>query len=82
VLEARKTKLGADHPETLRSMHNLAFTWKKYGRDIEALKLIEECVIARTRILGTNHPNTLSSRKTLLEWQTEESEIGASANRE
>jgi tetratricopeptide (TPR) repeat protein len=82
VLEARKTKLGADHPETLISMHNLAYTWKGYDRDTEALKLMEECVIARTRILGTNHPDTLSSRKALLEWQTEKSEIGASADRE
>jgi tetratricopeptide (TPR) repeat protein len=82
VLEARKTKLGADHPNTLTSINNLAFTWKGFGRDIEALKLMEDCVKARTRILGTNHPDTLSSRKALLKWQTEKSEIGASADTE
>ena len=81
VLEARKTKLGADHPDTLMSMNNLAYISKVYGRDTEALNLMEECVIARTQILGTNHPYTLSSRKSLLEWQTEESEISASADR-
>jgi hypothetical protein len=82
VLEARKTKLGADHPDTLTGMNNLAFTWKGCGRDIEALKLMEECVIARTRILGTNHPHTLSSREELLGWQTKVSEISALADRE
>jgi hypothetical protein len=55
-METSKTKLGADHPDTLTSMNNLAFTWKGQGRDKEALTLIEECVIARTRMLGTNHP--------------------------
>jgi hypothetical protein len=63
-------------------MHNLAFTWKRYGRDKEALELMEECVIARTRILGTNHPYTLSSCEALLAWQTEELEISASEDRE
>jgi hypothetical protein len=81
-METRKAKLGADHPDTLTSINNLAFTWKGYGRDTEALKLMEECVTARTRILGTNHPYTLSSRIALLEWQTEELEIDASADRE
>ena len=66
------TNLGAEHPSTLTSTNNLAFTWKENGRDGEALKLIEECAAARSRILGTNHPDTLPSRTTLLGWQTEE----------
>ena len=28
VMETRKTKLGADHPDTPTSTNNLAFTWK------------------------------------------------------
>jgi hypothetical protein len=81
-METRKTKLGADHPDTLTIINNLAFTWKAQGRDNEALKLMEECVIAHTLILGTNRPDTLSSRTILLEWQKEESEINALADRE
>jgi hypothetical protein len=27
VIETSKTKLGADHPDTLTSMNNLAHTW-------------------------------------------------------
>jgi hypothetical protein len=56
-------------------MNNLAFTWKEQGRDTEALNLMEECITGRTRILGTDHPDTLSSRTTLLGWQTEALEI-------
>ena len=34
VMETRKRKLGADHPSTLTSMNNLAFTWKEQGRHV------------------------------------------------
>jgi hypothetical protein len=40
VIETSKTKLGADHPDTLTSMANLAFTWKDQGRHIDALALM------------------------------------------
>jgi tetratricopeptide (TPR) repeat protein len=82
VLEMRKTKLGTDHPSTLTSMNNLAFTWKGHGRNKEALKLMEECVTLQARIIGADHPNTLSSRTILLGWQTEELEIGLSADKD
>jgi hypothetical protein len=36
-----------------------------------------ECVQLRTRILGANHPYTLSSLTVLSRWQTEKSETGA-----
>lgn len=56
-------------------MNNLAFTWKEQDRDTEALNLIEEYITVRTRILGNNYPDTLSSRIILLRWQTEVLEI-------
>ncbi|KZL81689.1 kinesin light chain 3, partial [Colletotrichum incanum] len=31
VMETRKTKLGADHPDTLTSMANLASTYRNQG---------------------------------------------------
>ncbi|KAJ5128088.1 hypothetical protein N7448_008867 [Penicillium atrosanguineum] len=37
VMETRKTKLGEDHPDTLTSMANLAFTWKSSGHDAKAV---------------------------------------------
>ncbi|KZL83841.1 kinesin light chain 3 [Colletotrichum incanum] len=39
VMETRKTKLGADHPDTLTSMANLASTYRNQGRWEEAEKL-------------------------------------------
>jgi hypothetical protein len=40
VMETRKIKLGADHPDTLTSMANLAFTWKSSGYNTQALYLL------------------------------------------
>ena len=37
--------LGAEHPHTLTSMSNLAFTWKGLGRDAAAVKLMERCTV-------------------------------------
>jgi hypothetical protein len=61
-----KRVFGAEHPDTLRSMGNLAFTWKGRGRDTEALGLLKECVQLRTRVLGDNHPDTISLYPPLL----------------
>jgi hypothetical protein len=45
VIETRKTKLGVAHPDTLTSMANLVFIWKKNGKEIEAIRLMEDCVL-------------------------------------
>ncbi|KAH8889893.1 hypothetical protein GQ53DRAFT_651431, partial [Thozetella sp. PMI_491] len=68
VMETRKTKLGAEHPDTLTSMNNLALTWKSLGRTADALALMEGCVQACQRVLGFQHPNTKISMATLEEW--------------
>jgi Tetratricopeptide repeat len=75
VMETRKRVLGTEHPSTLTSMNNLAFTWKEQGRHAEALKLIEECVHLRSQFLGVNHYLTLSSSAALAEWKMEELDI-------
>src|SRR6266480_7284163 len=56
-----KVKLGTDHPSTLNRMANLAFTWRSQGRDADALVLMESCAQARRRVLGSRHPDTISS---------------------
>lgn len=56
-------------------MANLAFIWKENRRDTEALKLMEKCVIVRTRVLGVNHPHTLSSSVALHKWRVESNTI-------
>ena len=67
-METRKRVLGDEHPDTLTSMNNLAFTMKELGRKMEAIKLMAECVKLRNRVLGTEHPYTLSSSIVLADW--------------
>ncbi|PVH91428.1 hypothetical protein DM02DRAFT_342936 [Periconia macrospinosa] len=71
VVETRKTKLGADHPDTLISMNNLAFTWKSPGRDAEAIELMKECVCLRRYVFGTTHPHYTSALGVLSRWEME-----------
>jgi len=47
VMETMKRVLGEEHPNTLTSINNLAFTQKSLRRDIEALQLMERCVEPR-----------------------------------
>ncbi|KAK4206289.1 hypothetical protein QBC37DRAFT_435162, partial [Rhypophila decipiens] len=47
------------------SMNNLAFTWKGQGRHADALALMDDCAQARQRVLGEEHPYTLSSLATV-----------------
>lgn len=71
VMETRKTKLGADHPNTLTSMANLALTWKSSGHDIRAIDLLRNCLTKQRDTLSSTHPDTLSTFQTLLLWETD-----------
>ncbi|CAH0028383.1 unnamed protein product [Clonostachys rhizophaga] len=68
LMETRKSKLGVDHPDTLFSTANLAMTWKGQGRDNDAMALLQKCVEAQRRVLGTNHPGTLHFLSILNDW--------------
>jgi hypothetical protein len=59
-MNARKAKLGSDHPDTLTSMANLASTYRNQGRWDEAEKLEVDVMNARKAKLGSDHPHTLS----------------------
>jgi hypothetical protein len=76
-METSKKKLGADHPSTLTSMANLAFTWKGQGQDAEAVRLMRECVWLRQSILGIDHPHFISSSGTLAGWEAEQADVSA-----
>jgi hypothetical protein len=56
VMEARKVKLGADHPSTLTAMANLACTYWKQGRQEDAKKL-GLCVVEAKKANLSNHPH-------------------------
>ena len=48
--------LGEEHPDTLTSMANLAFTWKDQDRHADALALMMECVQVLQQVLCLVHP--------------------------
>jgi hypothetical protein len=60
-METSLRVLGQEHPDTLASIANIAFTWHSQGYIKKALVLIEEYVKLQERILGIDHPNTVSS---------------------
>jgi serine/threonine protein kinase len=58
-------QLSPDHPETLKSMGNLANSYADLNRHAEALQLREETLAAMKRVLGPDHPDTLKSMNSL-----------------
>ncbi|EED18934.1 kinesin, putative [Talaromyces stipitatus ATCC 10500] len=65
VMETRKTVLGAEHPDTLTSMANLASTYRNQGRWNEAEKLEVQVMDTFKTVLGAKHPDTLISMANL-----------------
>ncbi|KAL5370834.1 hypothetical protein DPSP01_014640 [Paraphaeosphaeria sporulosa] len=65
VMETRKTKLGADHPDTLTSIANLASTYRNQGRWEEAENLDVQVMETSKTKLGADHPSTLTSMANL-----------------
>jgi tetratricopeptide (TPR) repeat protein len=61
VMETRKRVLGEEHPDTLRSMGNLASTYQNQGRWKEAEELEVQVMETTKRVLGEEHPDTLLS---------------------
>jgi serine/threonine protein kinase/Flp pilus assembly protein TadD len=59
TLELRKAVLGADHQDTLWTMHSLANSYAAQGRHAEAAKLGEETLVLQRVKLGRDHPDTL-----------------------
>ena len=70
-METFKRVLGEEHPDTLTSMANLAFTWKEMGRNGDALSLLQTCSNLRQQVLGVGHPYTMSTLLTLNAWLKE-----------
>ena len=59
--EYRKKVLGEKHPDTIRSMGELAATYHEQGRYDEAKKIKGEVLALRREILGEKHPDTIGS---------------------
>lgn len=56
---------GADHPNTLTSLNNLALVHEAAGHLERSIELHEQNLADRLRILGPDHPNTLTTRNNL-----------------
>ena len=57
--------LGAEHPDTLTGMANLASTYRNQGLWKEAEELFVQVIETRKRVLGAEHPDTLTSMNNL-----------------
>jgi serine/threonine protein kinase/tetratricopeptide (TPR) repeat protein len=57
----RERELGADHPDTLTTLNNLAGAYQDAGRLPESIPLFERVRDVRVAKLGPDHPSTLSS---------------------
>eukprot|EP00798_Chlamydomonas_sp_ICE-L_P020038 gene20038-26753_t len=59
ALEGRKHVLGADHPDTIRSVELLAGCISDQGRYQEAEPVYRQALEGKKRVLGADHPATL-----------------------
>ena len=57
--------LGADDPDTLTSMNNLAYAYQDAGRMADALRLQEETCRLMSAKMGPDHRSTLVSLESL-----------------
>jgi len=67
VLGIRKCILGAEHPDTLMAMHNLAFSLSNQGQYKEAEAMQREVVDNQLCIIGRDHLHFEGSVRLLAE---------------
>lgn len=65
ALETRKRVLEDEHPDTLSSISDLAATYWKQGRSVDAADLQEQVLATRKTVLDDEHPDTLRSMSDL-----------------
>ena len=65
LLAEQELALGADHPDTMTTRHNLANAYRDAGRTAEAITMHEQNLADRERVLGADHPDTLATRNNL-----------------
>ncbi len=61
----RERELGAEHPATLTTLHNLALAYQAAGRPADAIALYEHVRDARMKELGAEHLDTLMTLNNL-----------------
>jgi CHAT domain-containing protein/Tfp pilus assembly protein PilF len=58
ALAIREKERGPDHPDTARSLNNLALLYEARGAYAKAEPLLERALAITERVLGPDHPNT------------------------
>ena len=62
TIDIRRSVLGANHIDTLKSMERLALTLYRRGKYADAEALARETLDAARRLFGTDHPTTLAAQ--------------------
>jgi serine/threonine protein kinase/Flp pilus assembly protein TadD len=65
ALKLRRSRLGEENPDTLKSMHDLAGVYDDEGKYPQAEPLYLEALQAQRRVLGAEHPDTLATASDL-----------------
>jgi tRNA A-37 threonylcarbamoyl transferase component Bud32/tetratricopeptide (TPR) repeat protein len=65
MLGIQKKLLGADHPDTLASMHKLADAVSRSGEVKKAIPIYEDVFQRRKETLGPQHPHVVTSMRAL-----------------
>lgn len=61
ALKSARTTLGKNHPATLIAMMRLGQGYQKSGQLVRARELLHDAYIAMIRVLGPEHPDTLTA---------------------
>ena len=69
-LAAAERLLGDEHPDTLTSMHNLAYTLWKIGQRESAAQTMRVAVEGRIKVLAVGDKHTAASMQALAAMQT------------
>ncbi|GFR47385.1 hypothetical protein Agub_g9100 [Astrephomene gubernaculifera] len=65
ALELRTKVLGAEHPDTISSISNLASCIYSQGKYSEAEPMYKQALELHTKVLGAEHPSTITSLNNL-----------------
>ncbi|MBV1854614.1 FxSxx-COOH system tetratricopeptide repeat protein [Catellatospora tritici] len=63
--EVLRRVLGAEHPDTLTTMHQLAWVMWDMGERAAARDLFEQVLDVQRRVLGAEHPDTLMTMQSM-----------------
>ena len=63
MIEMERKMLGAEHPDTLMTCHNLALVLAKENRPDNAKVFAQRAADDLTKVLGASHPQTLEAEQ-------------------